>query len=197
MTSTKAPGRPRDAAIDEAILRAAWEELNRVGYGALTMTAVAEGAGVQKPALYRRWATKPLLVIDALAQHLPPLQYVDLGSLGGDLEHLLAQLAEAWSTPAARRSFSPLLADIAADEDALVAFRERVLSTRSIAVRAALSRAKERGEVSPDSPVDLVADLLEGPLMHRAMLGQSEPDARLQRAVLTSVLTLLGAAHRG
>ena len=191
MTSTRSVGRPRDAGIDEAILLATWNELNRVGYTAMTMTAVAEGAGIQKPALYRRWPTKPLLVIDSLAKHLPGLIDSDLGSLRADLEHGLAQLAEAWGTPAARRSFSPLLADIDTDDAARAAFRERVLTPRGAALRAALGRAVERGELRSDSPLDVVADMLEGPLMHRAMLGEGEVDARLLSSVLTSCLALL------
>jgi AcrR family transcriptional regulator len=190
MTSLKA-GRPRDAAIDEAILRAAWDELSRVGYTALTMTAVAEGAGVQKPALYRRWPTKPLLVIDALATHLPPLDDRDHGSLEADLRHVLVQLAQAWRLPVARRSFSPLLSDIDSDTEALAAFRERVLTPRGGAMRAALARAEARGELRPGAPVDVVADLLEGPLMHRAMLGRGRLDRTLQETVLTACLALL------
>jgi AcrR family transcriptional regulator len=191
MTSVKSPGRPRDAGIDEAILLATWDQLNLVGYTSLTMTAVAEGAGIQKPALYRRWPTKPLLVIDALARHLPALTYADLGSVSADLEHVLAQLAQAWRTPAARRSFSPLLADIDTDDAALTAFRERVLGPRGSALRDALGRAVRRGELRADSPLDVVADLLEGPLMHRAMLGEGEVDSHLLDSILASCLALL------
>lgn len=193
MTSIKPAGRPRDVGIDEAILLATWDQLNRVGYTSLTMTAVADGAGIQKPALYRRWPTKPMLVIDALAKHLPSLTYQDLGSLSADLGHVLEQLAEAWRTPAARRSFSPLLADIDADDAALGAFRERVLRPRGSAVRHALLRAVERGEVLDDRPLDVVADLLEGPVMHRAMLGERELDGHLLDSVLASCLALLRA----
>jgi AcrR family transcriptional regulator len=191
MTSIKPAGRPRDVGIDEAILLTTWDQLNRVGYTSLTMTAVADGAGIQKPALYRRWPTKPMLVIDALAKHLPALTYRDLGSLRSDLEHVLAQLGEAWRTPAARRSFSPLLADIDTDNAALTAFRERVLRPRGQAVRDTLGRAVERGELRDDGPLDVVADMLEGPLMHRAMLGERELDDHLLDSVLASCLALL------
>jgi AcrR family transcriptional regulator len=160
------------------------------------MTAVAEGAGIQKPALYRRWPTKPLLVIDSLTKHLPALTYQDLGSLCADLQHVLAQLAEAWRTPAARRSLSPLLADIETDEVALVAFQTRLLQSRGRAVREALGRAIERGELRADAPLDVVADLLEGPLMHRALLGGGQLDSQLLDSILASCLALLGVIGR-
>ena len=195
MTSIKAPGRPRDAAIDSAILLATWEELNRVGYASLTMTAVAEQAGIQKPALYRRWSSKPLLVIDALAQHLPPLSSVDHGSLRADLKHVLAQLAEAWSTPAARWTLSPLLADVGADETLLLALRERLLHPRAGALRGALDLAASRGELREDAPLGVVADLLEGPLMHRALFGSGVLDDELLDSVTTTCLALLARSQ--
>jgi AcrR family transcriptional regulator len=188
----RAPGRPRDAGIDEAILRVAWEQLNTIGYPALTMTAVAEGAGVQKPALYRRWPTRSLLAIDALAAHLPPLTYTDRGSLRADLAHALAELAETWSTTVVRRSFTALLGEIGADADLMATFRERVMTPRNTAMRAALDRARERGELRPDAPLDVVADLIEGPLMHRSMLSSGRPlDQALLDGVLESCLSLL------
>jgi AcrR family transcriptional regulator len=188
----RAPGRPRDAGIDEAILLVAWEQLNTIGYPALTMTAVAEGAGVQKPALYRRWPTRPLLAIDALAKHLPPMTYSDRGSLRDDLSHALTEIAQAWSTPVARRCFATLLAEIDASPELVTAFQERVVTPRNAAMRAVLERAKERGELRPDAPLDVVADLVEGPLMHRAMLGNGRPlDRALLDGVLDSCLALL------
>jgi AcrR family transcriptional regulator len=49
------PGRPRDPQIDAAILGAALDALDDVGYAGLTLEDVARRAGTTKPALYRRW----------------------------------------------------------------------------------------------------------------------------------------------
>ena len=51
-------GRPRDPAVDEAILSAAVDLLGEVGYARLTMEQVAERAGVGKASLYLRWPSK-------------------------------------------------------------------------------------------------------------------------------------------
>jgi AcrR family transcriptional regulator len=56
-------GRPRDAAVDEAILRAGWAVLAEAGYVGLTFEAVAERAGCSRPALYRRFAGRRELVL--------------------------------------------------------------------------------------------------------------------------------------
>lgn len=59
-------GRPRSAAIDDAALAAARELLAEVGWDQTTMVAIAERAGVGKPALYRRWPSKTHLVFEAV-----------------------------------------------------------------------------------------------------------------------------------
>ncbi|KIF78125.1 TetR family transcriptional regulator [Streptomyces sp. 150FB] len=59
-------GRPRDTAIDEAIIRATRDRLVRDGYSRMTIGDVVADAKVSRPALYRRWSTKFELVVDAL-----------------------------------------------------------------------------------------------------------------------------------
>src|ERR1700754_2386322 len=59
-------GRPRDAALDEAIILAARDRLVRDGYSQMTIGDIAADAKVSRPTLYRRWSTKFELVVDAL-----------------------------------------------------------------------------------------------------------------------------------
>ena len=59
---TRAPGRPRSAEANEAILGATLELLAGDGYAALTMERVRERAGVGKATIYRRWGSKEELV---------------------------------------------------------------------------------------------------------------------------------------
>lgn len=59
-------GRPRSAAIDDAALAAARDLLAEVGWDQTTMVAIADRAGVGKPALYRRWPSKTHLVFEAV-----------------------------------------------------------------------------------------------------------------------------------
>ncbi|WP_067537011.1 TetR/AcrR family transcriptional regulator [Nocardia crassostreae] len=59
-------GRPRDPAVDEAILLAARRRLVTDGYSGMALGDIAADAGVTRPTLYRRWPGKLELVIDAL-----------------------------------------------------------------------------------------------------------------------------------
>ena len=85
--------RRRGAALEAALLEAAWEELLATGYEALSIEAVAERAQTSRAVLYRRWATKQDLVRAAVADQLTrtPMKVPDTGSLRGDLVAALEQ----------------------------------------------------------------------------------------------------------
>src|SRR5215475_13259367 len=59
-------GRPRDAALDEAIILATRERLMRDGYSRMTIGDIVADANVTRPTLYRRWKNKFDLVVEAL-----------------------------------------------------------------------------------------------------------------------------------
>ena len=66
-------GRPRSEEAHQAILAATLELLAEGGYSALTVEGVAARAGVGKATIYRRWASKLPLVIEASKQiNRPP-----------------------------------------------------------------------------------------------------------------------------
>lgn len=79
-------GRPRSAETDLAILHATRAALVDLGWGRLTMSDVAVRAGVAKTTLYRRWANKNELVVDAVAVLFDELELPDLGCLKSDIE---------------------------------------------------------------------------------------------------------------
>src|SRR5262252_491544 len=48
-------GRPRSAAIDEAVLQAAFRLMTQHGYARTSIDTIAEAAGVTKPSIYLRF----------------------------------------------------------------------------------------------------------------------------------------------
>ena len=83
--------RRRGAALDDALLDAAWQELVERGYGALTFDSVAQRAATSRPVIARRWATKPDLVRAAVGHELlrQVIAIPDTGSLREDTLALL------------------------------------------------------------------------------------------------------------
>src|SRR3712207_7274203 len=88
-------GRPRDPSRDGVIRAAILRLLADVGYGALTMDAVAAEAGVGKATIYRRWRTKQDLVADTLIElNDGTVIPADTGSLETDLREVLYAIVD-------------------------------------------------------------------------------------------------------
>lgn len=163
-SSNATAGRPRSEAAHQAILAATLELLAEVGFSALTVESVATRAGVGKATIYRRWASKLPLVVEAFGG-LPGLEDVDTGNLREDLVTMLRSYLQHFnSTPLA--TVLPSLAGERAHNSELVVFDE-VLRDRRQPLRAVFERAVARGEVSSDLDLQLAADLVVGPIAVR------------------------------
>ena len=169
------PGRPR-ADLDDDIAEATLAVLARDGYERLTMGAVADAAGIGKPTLYRRHASKSALVAAVL---------VRLG--GGErpmlpedtrraLVVLLRSTATALAAPGALTIMGSLLAQAGRDPDLTAAFRDAVFRPQHAIVHATLEAGQRRGDVRADLDVEAVDAMLFGALLARATLGE-EPTA--------------------
>jgi AcrR family transcriptional regulator len=163
-------GRPRDPELEQRLLAAAWELLKREGYDALTMTKVAASADAHRTDVYRRWSTKAQLVTDVLAEHLPPVRPIDTGTLAGDVRAYVGDLAKSWSSDWVD-GLMGLTGDLRNDPEAELAWRQ-LAERRGGVMRASLQRAVERGEIAELPELPVAGDLLEGPLMHRRMIGR-------------------------
>lgn len=88
--------RRRGKILEAAILQAAWDELNNLGYSHLTMEGVAARAKTNKAVLYRRWPNKPTLVISTIQKHIPkPITDApNTGNLRNDVIILLEEISK-------------------------------------------------------------------------------------------------------
>ncbi|MEU8072430.1 MULTISPECIES: TetR/AcrR family transcriptional regulator [unclassified Micromonospora] len=139
--------RRRGEELEQAILRAAAEELRESGYAGMTMDGVAARAGTNKNAIYRRWPHRAALGIAAY-RHLSDdaMPNPDTGTLRGDALEMLRLANETWSSPhgAVLRG---LLAAAAEDPELLTLMRERSgADTMDRAWIGMLERAAARGE---------------------------------------------------
>ena len=109
--ASRRPGRPRDPGYDKTILDAALEILTEKGYAGLTIDGVAARTGVGRPTIYRRWASKPELVIAALAQGIGLSPTPDTGVLRDDLLAFARDQVRMMNAPESRRVTAGLVAD--------------------------------------------------------------------------------------
>ncbi|MFJ1617261.1 TetR/AcrR family transcriptional regulator [Streptomyces sp. NPDC088251] len=184
--SGRAPGgRPRDAAIDQAVLDAVLNLLDEVGYTRLTVEAVARRAGTTKPAVYRRWSTLPSLVLDALTARLgrlrPPASDCTICDLSDAIKLYVAAFQRM--PPDALAS---LLADCGADPQCRETFMASLFDPPRIAVGQVLDAAIARGDLRDDVNRDLLLDLLASLVHYRALFGHAvTSDDEVEQAVHT------------
>ena len=158
----QAAGRPRSEEAHQAILDATLELLVEVGFSALTVEGVASRAGVGKATIYRRWASKLPLVVEAFGQ-LPGFEEIDSGSVAEDLKQMLRGYIQVFnSTPLA--SALPSLAGERAHNPELSELFDPVSRQRRVPLRRALERGVARGELPADLDLELAADLVVGPI---------------------------------
>ncbi|MFD8691381.1 TetR/AcrR family transcriptional regulator [Streptomyces sp. NPDC059651] len=186
------PERRRGAALEKALLDAAWEELASSGYARFTMDAVVQRAGTSPPVLYRRWSDRDELVRAAIAHVLDKnrIEVPDTGSLRGDVlalmreinatrvqlvtvmsVHLAGYYQETGTSPSDLRGL-------------LGAGRERALD-------ALFDRAVDRGEIKPEHLTPRIKSLPFDLLRHEFLMTFAPvPDHVLEEIIDTVFLPL-------
>jgi AcrR family transcriptional regulator len=179
-TATEAPaprqvGRPRDPRVDTAIVEATLRLLADGGYTSLTMEAVAALAGVGKATLYRRYAGKEQLVIDAVATMSEPAEVVQGASVRDELVVRLEAVRRKSDSSLAGKIFPRLISASADNPELMRNYRRQVLLPRRRAFAAALQRGVDEGLVRPDVDLDYAIDLLIGPMAYRNLIRNDPP----------------------
>ncbi len=176
-TPASRTGRPRSAAADAAILAATREALVELGWSGLTLGGVASRAGVAKTTLYRRWAGKNELVVDAVAELFDALEPPDRGSLAADVEGVVLQFAALLSRPEARSGLMAVLSESTLDEALRERIRVSIVERQEHLVRAGRARAQDRGELPPEPDPDgaartvgLLFGMVAGAVVHRTLV---------------------------
>jgi len=180
-------GRPRAEGLDEVLLDVTLELAGEVGIHGMSMDDLAQRAGVSKATIYRRWPSKERLVLDALNRAMRPFDLIDTGSLRGDLDDYLRELARRMATGKASDVLPDLIAASVRDEN-LRASLDEYIRYRRQPLHTILSRGIERGELAADADVEVLIDVLIGPFVYRRLLSHDRLDddfvARLLGAVL-------------
>jgi AcrR family transcriptional regulator len=184
--------RRRGAPLEHAIYQATLQELATTGYTGLTMDAIARHAQTGKAALYRRWASKKELVLDALLRVLPDPREVALSESVRD--NLLAALTIMTDTLAGRAAFPSLdvMVQVLGEPELRKAFGATVIEPRLRLIQAILRHGAARGEINAESATPLVART--GPaLVLQAFLLTGKPPTKpeLARIVDTILMPIL------
>lgn len=188
-------GSRRNEAAEWAILDAAADLLTAAGDVQITVSAIAERAGVGKQTIYRWWPSKSAVLLDAMvrrAQQAAPIP--DTGRLDGDLR---AFLSSTFSAAAAHRT---LLAGALREALGDAATMERLAAfaaARRDELMRILARAEARGEMAPLHRPEVVADQVFGLLWYRMIFVHQPLDERAADDLAAALTVQLHTSREG
>jgi AcrR family transcriptional regulator len=157
--------RRRGEELEQAILKAAFEEFHENGYAGFTVEGVAKRAGTSKPVIYRRWPDRVEILIACIANRLPRAETVpDTGSLRGDTVALIT-LAHRRMRMVGQTAMLGMLTDVSADPATRGHLLKGIVNElTNLLDKAVYARAIKRGEIAEEHltdrlrrlPIDLV-----------------------------------------
>jgi AcrR family transcriptional regulator len=165
-------GRPRNPALDRAILAVAARQLGELGYARMSLEAVAAAAGTTVPTLRRRYRNKAELVavvIGALRVEEPP------AGAPTPRAHALAILENFHSNLRATPALAILGSLLAEEErhpELLDTFKTRLVEPR----RALLRQALAAGDLPDSADLDVLTSMLIGSFYGRYVTTDGIPD---------------------
>ncbi len=195
--ATVGRGRPRDPALDTAILTAALELFIANGITGMSIERVAKRAGVGKPTIYRRWSTKEDLISEAIEaivakdirwptpdeiRAIPPRQLVQ-----GNIDAAATTAAE----PAFRGLVAQIYGSAVTHPQLMRTYWEHFIQPRRRLVIAMLERAQTDGAVAPNADLDVLVDMLAGAVTYR-VLQPNPPTTRQMRRYLEAAYRQVG-----
>jgi AcrR family transcriptional regulator len=187
----KAPGRPRSAKADEAIIEALLDLLaDGTPAEAISIEAVAAKAGVGKATIYRRWSNKEALLVDAVATLKGDPPKIVGESVRDDLIALLRPVGMPSHTRAGK--IMPCLLSELQRSPELYRCVEKITEPRRALMRQVLQRGIDEGELRADLDLELAMVALVGPLVAQTVLAW--PQAVKQRNLPERLVDLLWPA---
>ncbi|WP_433350144.1 TetR/AcrR family transcriptional regulator [Micromonospora sp. CA-111912] len=162
----------RNEASRRAILAAAFELLQEVGYARVGIEGIAARAGVGKQTIYRWWPSKGAIVFDAFlslseSEGGEPPVLPDTGDLEADLAAVLRATVEELNDPRYDQPMRALATEIAHDPELAAVYAERLDGPLKEAKRQRLRSAQQAGQLAEDLDLDVAVEMIWGPLLNR------------------------------
>jgi AcrR family transcriptional regulator len=164
------------------------------------MGDVAIRAGVAKTTLYRRWAGKNELVVDAVAVLFDELELPDRGSLTADVEGVVLQFAALLRRPETKTALMAVVAESTRDDALRVRIRSAIVDRQKRLVVEGRERAQARGELPYEEDpgtaagnTDLIFDVVAGAVVHRALVSAEPVDEEWARRFTRLLVSGIGS----
>lgn len=172
-------GRPRKAATDAAIIRAAVDLMTQHGVQGTTLTAVADRAGVARATVYLRWPTRSALIGAAARAAVGGRPLPLSGNLEADIRFAATFIQRVFDEPAFAAMLPEIVRGVLANPPEL-AF-DSVAPRRRELARIYRERAVAEGfrdDIDPNLPFDVI---LGTAIAHLLANGRPMPDEDADR----------------
>ena len=170
------PGRKRDETSRQAILDATFALLQEEGFDRLSVEGIAARAGVGKTTIYRWWASKGVVAVEAfLAAVEPSIAFVDSGLPHNDVVLQMQSLAALYRGPTGRL-VREMIGAAQTDQAMREAFLAGFLQPRREQARRVIRRGIEAGIFQPGVDLDVAIDAFWSPIYYRLLVSGASVD---------------------
>jgi TetR/AcrR family transcriptional regulator of autoinduction and epiphytic fitness len=180
---------PRIERSRRLIAEATIAEMADVGYGAMTVEAIAKRAGVSKATIYRQWPGKLAIVESALDELKSDMRIDETASPRSRLTQLLTWLATYigdLDNPSS--ACVPAMVSAAQYDPAVREFHHRFSADRRQVLIGIIEDGRRTGDFDTDLDPALTAELLVGPIFYRRFMTPTPFPADEIEAVVDAVL---------
>ncbi|WP_329563672.1 TetR/AcrR family transcriptional regulator [Kitasatospora sp. NBC_01266] len=193
-------GRPRSEAAEQAICEAV-ERLMTDGKSLadLTIEGIAQAAGVGKATIYRRWPNKEALLVDVLVRLEEPEPVLPGTSARDDLVVILDFMRRRGLAKRSRWVLRVVLDQMHSMPALKEVYYDQVVMRRRRIIHQVVGRGVAAGEFRADLDVELLGEMLIGPMLLRTVLWDESPldDPELPATIVDSLLEGLCGPSRG
>jgi AcrR family transcriptional regulator len=180
----------RSERARSAILGAAAQLLEEVGFASMTIEEVAARAKASKATIYRRWPNKGTLAMDAfMAEIGGAAPFPDTGSALQDFRVQLRAAARVFSRPRIRHMLLGVIFQATDDPELREAFHDRYMNPRRDQARLVVRRGIARGELRPDFDEEVLFDQLLGALLIRLLVSARPLNRRFTDQLVDQAFT--------
>ena len=183
----------RSERARQAVLDATADLVAEVGVDRTTIDEIANRSGVAKTTIYRHFATKEVLVVEAVHACTAFVPVVtDTGSLRDDLISCFSGMTKA-SYDGRLGDMMLSLMDAAQRDPELGRLVRAQFDQKRRYATSVIERAVARGDMPADVDIDLLVTLLAGPLVYTKLVRRQRVTDELVAAVVDTVLARYAA----
>ncbi|MFG2005128.1 TetR/AcrR family transcriptional regulator [Spirillospora sp. NPDC048911] len=189
------PRRPerRSEEAANAVIRAAMELCQEVGYRKVSIEGIAARAGVGKNTIYRWWPSKAAVLLDGLlSTWRMDAPFPDTGDFVTDIKTQMAAASRFLGDPGVFPHYRALIGEAQHDPQLHQALWDRFISHLAGAAAERIRTAQRQGQIRSDADPVLVTELLYGAAYYRRLLTPRIADTDHVNAIVD--LALAGLA---